>query len=142
MAENKPIRLGGGRYVPFDSFPPLPPCLVLGPREQPLTTDRILTLAERLMRGAGHNPRRQTMLRCKMFVTEVLRSMNADGSCSQERVTLSAVTSNNDENKEWSKWTPAAQFSIHINNPDAMGTLAKGHEFYVDFTDAQVAGRG
>lgn len=66
-------------------------------------------------------------IRCKMKVDEVWVSKDSKGEVSQ---------GNTDENKEWSKWTPSASFEIYINNPAAMDTLAKGHEFYVDFTPA------
>lgn len=78
-----------------------------------------------------------SILRCKMKVDEVLISKNPDGSINQEQVTLSAVYGNTPENKEWCKYTPAANFKIYINNPEAMDKLSKGHEFYVDFTPAE-----
>lgn len=79
----------------------------------------------------------QPILRAKMRVHEVTRSINADGSIAYEQVKLMAVYGTGDtENAQWSKWTPSAQFSITINNPDAWGKLANGHEFYVDFTPA------
>lgn len=73
------------------------------------------------------------MLRCKMRVTEVLIAKDNSGSTYQERVKLSAVTSDTPENAQWAKWTPMANFEIHINNPQAFGQLSNGHEFYVDF---------
>ena len=73
------------------------------------------------------------ILRCKMKVSEVLQVKENDGSISQERVKLSAVYGNTEENKQWSKWTPAANFEIYINNPEAFGKLSSGHEFFVDF---------
>ena len=74
-------------------------------------------------------------MRCKLRVSEVLDRKDENGSTTTEIVKLQAVYSNddNDENKQWSKWTPQANFEIHINNPDAMGKLSNGHEFYVDF---------
>jgi hypothetical protein len=77
------------------------------------------------------------ILRCKMKVNEVWISKNADGVVSSERVKLSAVYGNTEENKDWAKWTPSASFEIYINNPTAMDKLAKGHEFFVDFTPAK-----
>jgi hypothetical protein len=76
------------------------------------------------------------ILRCKVRVAEVSHLKNADGSTSQEKITLSAVYSNdpNSENKQWSTWTPFAHFQLGINNPQAFGKLSSGHEFYVDFT--------
>lgn len=49
-------------------------------------------------------------IRCKMKVEEVLISKDSKGEVSQERVKLSAVYGNTDENKEWSKWTPSGKF--------------------------------
>lgn len=39
-----------------------------------------------------------------------------------------------DENNTFAKWTPMAQLSMTINNPDLFGKFAIGQEFYVDFT--------
>lgn len=75
-----------------------------------------------------------------MCVREVLRSIDGDGSVSQERVKLAAVYGKEGtENALWSKWTPSAEFTIAINNPDAFGKLANGHEFWVDFAPAEAA---
>ena len=77
------------------------------------------------------------ILRCKMRVQSVSHYLNEDGSTSQEEVKLAAVYGeDNTANAQWSKWTPSANFSITINNPDAFNKLSKGHEFYVDFTPA------
>lgn len=73
-------------------------------------------------------------LRAKMQVERVIHDLNPDGTTSQETVTLRAVYNDSPENKEFSKWTPAAQFTITISNPTAFGKLSRGHEFYVDFT--------
>lgn len=74
------------------------------------------------------------VLRCKMRVAEVLQVREGDGSISQERVKLQAVYGNTEENKQWSKYTPFAEFSISISNTEAFGKLSSGHEFFVDFT--------
>jgi hypothetical protein len=80
-----------------------------------------------------------SVLRCKMRVGQVTHVKNADGSTSQEQVQLTAVYGpEGSANADWSKWTPSANFTICINNPDAFGKLASGHEFYVDFTPAEV----
>jgi hypothetical protein len=77
------------------------------------------------------------ILRCKMKVDEVWISKDANtGVINQEKVKLSAVYGNTEENKNWSKWTPSASFEIYISNPGAIGKLSQGHEFYVDFTSA------
>ena len=79
-------------------------------------------------------------VRCKMRVTEVLQSLNSQGTIDQERVKLTAVYGQGDtENATWAKYTPSANFEIYINNPEAMGKLSKGGEFYVDFTPVKHA---
>lgn len=85
----------------------------------------------------------ESTLRCKMRVAEVVRSINADGSIASETVKLVAVYgAEGTENGVWSKWTPSAQFTVSINNPDAFGKLSKDHEFYVDFSPANVVVAG
>jgi hypothetical protein len=83
-------------------------------------------------------PEQAAVTRCKVRVQSVTRNMNADGSVESENVTLSAVYSSdpNNENAQWSKWTPCANFQLTINNPGAIGTLSKGHEYFVDFIPA------
>lgn len=75
-----------------------------------------------------------SILRCKVWVQRVTQDKEADGNTASETVELRAVYDNSPENKEWSKWTPSAEFRLQINNPNAFGKLAKGHEFYLDFT--------
>lgn len=85
----------------------------------------------------NQSPAATAVLRCKLRVTEVLRQVDPDGSVSQERVKLCAVYGDKGtSNGIWSKWTPSANFEIYINNSKAFGTLASGHEFYVDFIPA------
>jgi hypothetical protein len=68
-----------------------------------------------------------------MRVTEVAHIKDSNGNTEQERVQLNAVYGDTEENKQWSKWTPSASFVITINNPDAIGKLSSGHEYFVDF---------
>jgi len=77
------------------------------------------------------------IIRCKMRVESVLHRIDSAGKVEQEVVKLCAVYGDTPENKEWSKWTPCADFSITISNADAMNKLSKGHEFFVDFTPAE-----
>jgi len=79
------------------------------------------------------------ILRAKLRVSSVMQSKNADGSIGFEEVKLQAVHSDDpeSENKQWSQYTPAASFSMTINNPAAFGKLSNGHEFYVDFIPAE-----
>ena len=76
-------------------------------------------------------------MRCKMRVIKVAQVKNADGTIDCEEVQLTAVYNDSPENKEWSKWTPSASFTIQINNPSAFNKLSSGHEYFVDFTPAQ-----
>lgn len=80
-----------------------------------------------------------SVMRCKVRVGEVLHAKNPDGSTSSERVKLYAASSGSEENKQWSKFTPVANFELYINNPAAFGKLSSGHEFYVDFTPVKSA---
>ena len=80
------------------------------------------------------------VLRAKVVVTSVKRSVNAEGNYASEEVELSAVYGNSEENKQWSKWTPSAQFKMQINNEQAFGKLPVGTEFYIDFTPATAEG--
>lgn len=77
------------------------------------------------------------VLRCKVRVSEVLHVKESDGTTNQERVKLCAVYDGSEENKQWSKWTPSANFELYINNAAAFGKLSNGHEFYIDFTPAK-----
>jgi hypothetical protein len=76
------------------------------------------------------------IMRCKVQVESVLRSMNSDGSTAYEEEGFRAVYDGSEENKQWSKWTPSANFQLQITNPGAFGKLSSGHEFYIDFTPA------
>ena len=42
-------------------------------------------------------------------------------------------------NKSWSKWTPSAQLSITITNPDAIDAFEKGRAYDLDFTPVPIA---
>lgn len=79
-----------------------------------------------------------SVTRCKMKVTGATYTKDVTGNIDSETVQLQAVYSSDpdSENGKWSKWTPCASFSITINNPDAIGKLSAGHEYFVDFTPA------
>ncbi|HYE72045.1 MAG TPA: hypothetical protein VEF04_01890 [Blastocatellia bacterium] len=81
---------------------------------------------------------RGPVLRCKLQVISVSDSVDNDGTKSQERVQLMAVYSDDpaSENRQWSKWTPSANFEMYINNPSAFGKLKQGEEYFVDLTPA------
>lgn len=72
-------------------------------------------------------------LRLKMFVNSVKRVSNSSGDIASEEITLSAVYGpEGTPNSQWSKWTPSAQLSMTINNPDAFGKVLPGQFFFVD----------
>jgi hypothetical protein len=54
----------------------------------------------------------------------------------QETVTLSAVVEGSEENKSFSRWTPAAHLTMTVSNPDVLGAFKEGEEYYLDFTPA------
>jgi hypothetical protein len=80
-------------------------------------------------------------LRIKMRVVEVSHIKNEDGTTRQEQLKLMAVTGSgaekNPENAQWAKWTPNANLTIYIDNPDAIGLVSSGHTFFVDLTPAE-----
>ena len=73
-------------------------------------------------------------MRAKM----VIRSIQQSEGC--ETLDLGAVCKNEgydenglDENNTFSKFTPAADLSMTITNPELLGEYNQGQEFYVDF---------
>lgn len=79
-------------------------------------------------------------IRAKMKVL----SVQASGNC--ELIKLSAVAKNkaypedgSDENNSFARWTPSANLEMTITNPDLLGKITEGQEFYLDFTPVQVA---
>lgn len=75
-------------------------------------------------------------LRLKMLVASVAQQVDQEGNISQEQIGLNAVYSDKEgsPNKQWSKWTPAAQLNISISNPDAFKKLLPGQFVFVDLT--------
>jgi len=57
-------------------------------------------------------------------------------SYGSERVKLSAVYGNGEENKTYAKATPSASVEMTVDNPEAHGAFVPGREYYVDFTAA------
>jgi len=63
--------------------------------------------------------------------------MGSDGEPFQESVRLHAVYGKDGtDNAHWAKATPGASFDITISNPDAIGLLIQGCDYYVDFIPA------
>jgi len=74
-------------------------------------------------------------MRAKMKLTEVKRTGYG------EDLQFSAVCRNDgypvdgrDENNTFAKFTPCANLTMTINNPDLLGKFNPGEEFYLDFT--------
>lgn len=76
------------------------------------------------------------VLRLKMSVNSVKRVADAEGNISQEEIGLNAVYSAKEgaANAQWSKWTPCAQLTMTISNPDAFGKVLPGQFVFVDLT--------
>lgn len=77
-----------------------------------------------------------SVLRLKMTVGTVKHVSNQDGEKYQEELTFGAVYSNKEgsANQQWSKWTPSANLSMTISNPQAFGKLLPGQFVFVDIT--------
>lgn len=75
-------------------------------------------------------------LRAKVRIGWVTKEHDKEGNQISERVTASAVYSDDpaSENKQWSQWTPAFTLDMTITNPGAFGKAVAGDEFYLDFT--------
>lgn len=74
------------------------------------------------------------VLRLKMLVNAVKRSVDHEGNITQEELTLSAVYSNTpgSANSQWSKWTPYAELKMNVSNPDSIGKVLPGQFMFVD----------
>ena len=79
-----------------------------------------------------------TTMRAKMRVTQV--DAQYEG---QETLSFTAVCANEfgengeDENNTYSRWTPSADLTIMITNPNLHGKFNVDDEFYLDFTKAE-----
>ncbi len=80
-------------------------------------------------------------MRAKLKVLAI--NKNADSS---ETLILNAVPKSepyddegNDENNTFAQFTPTADLQMVINNPVLAGSFKEGQEFYVDFTEVEVA---
>jgi len=74
-----------------------------------------------------------TTLRLKMSVQSVKSSCNHLGEKDSEEIVLQAVYGDEGSaNKQWSKWTPSANLTMHVNNPAAFGKVLPGQFYFVD----------
>lgn len=81
-----------------------------------------------------------SMFRAKLKVNSVEHVKNEDGDIVADSITMSAVSASQypedgqDENNTFAMFTPAAYLSMTVNNPNLLGEIQVGQEFYVDFT--------
>jgi hypothetical protein len=81
----------------------------------------------------------KAVTRCKVKVNSVVEGRDTGGTKTSENIYVNAVYSDdpNSENRQWSKWTPAFNLNMVINNPGAFGSLQQGKEYYIDFIPAE-----
>jgi len=77
-------------------------------------------------------------MRAKMVINSVKTFKDFD----QEELILSAVCKNepydeigSDENNTYALFTPMAEMSMVVNNPNLLGKFKEGQAFYIDFTE-------
>lgn len=72
-------------------------------------------------------------LRLKMRIVSVKQVCDTDGKIMAEEVVLAAVYGpEGSANSRWSKWTPAAQLTMTINNPAAFGKVLPEQFYFAD----------
>lgn len=74
-------------------------------------------------------------IRAKFKVSRIAQVDLGNGN-SQEEVTLAPVYGGSEENRQWSKFTPAGEIKMTITAEGAIGQFKLGGEYYVDFTPA------
>lgn len=88
-----------------------------------------------------------TQMRAKMRLTKVDSYVNQynnpEGKVTQENLTFNAVSKSepypadgSDEDNTFARWTPTAQLTMSVLNPNLLGKMKVGDIFYVDFTPA------
>lgn len=71
----------------------------------------------------------------KLYVSSVRRQVSAPDTV---ELTFGAVTKG-DENRSWAEATPAADFKMTVQNPNAVAEFSLGQEFLVTFEKAGAA---
>ncbi len=83
-----------------------------------------------------------TNMRAKLQVSHVQEHFSQDGSKYAETLSMHAVAASkypadgSDEDNSYARWSPSANFSIHVANPALFGKFKAGEKYYVDFTPA------
>lgn len=83
-------------------------------------------------------------MRAKMVVSNVETFKDQSGvTVTGERLHFRAVAKNgaypndgSDENNSFARWTPNAELTMFVNNPELFGKFAINQQFYVDFSEA------
>ena len=79
-----------------------------------------------------------TVMRAKMKISEIQQFSDA------QRLTLSGVGNDGaypedgaSDDNTFARWTPQADMTMTINNPNLLGQFEEGQKFYIDFTRAE-----
>lgn len=82
-----------------------------------------------------------TTMRAKMKVVKVESYKNDSGDTTLERLTFTAVCKDSgypsdgtDEDNTFAKWTPSADLTLSVTNPNLFGKFEKDQKYYLDFT--------
>lgn len=76
-------------------------------------------------------------VRAKFYVSEIKVTKNNFGGTEGESLTtikLQPVTGNNEENRQFFRWTPAGFIDLGTVNAAVVEQFHIGDEFYIDFT--------
>lgn len=79
-------------------------------------------------------------VRAKFYCSEKGIFATAPGvgdSNSHSKIVLNPVMGNNEENKQFFKWTPSGNITLSVVNPAAAAQFEVGKEYYIDFTPAE-----
>jgi hypothetical protein len=73
-----------------------------------------------------------------------LQVSDVQSTVTSERLTLRAVSKSSgypddgsDEDNSFARWTPSAELTMTVNNPELLGKFKAGDKVYVDFTPAK-----
>jgi len=85
-------------------------------------------------------------MRAKLRVTNVIQYKDEKGEVTGEQLCFNAVGGDNvqrgypsdgiDEDNTFARWTPSAELTMYIQNPNLFGKFTASQKFYVDFTPA------
>lgn len=75
-------------------------------------------------------------VQAKFFVTTIKHLYTGSPDDVMAEIELQAVTSTNEGNQSWSKWTPSGSLKMVVTNPDAIAEFALGDPFTLTFEKA------